>query len=175
MFRQRHWIIKKAFTCFTKSRPKRTILAEWIFHHGIHKTIISPIEETNKWNTGGGNFSRHLQTSATKNNQHNPKVTSHHTPHNWKWRWISPVHIVISHQYNLWHHLIPPDTPHPRRMEKYLHVASPRVSTITQSTSVLLPRVPTAWHQYNLRPKLQLAYSCTQTGKFLWPKISSQS
>ena len=39
------------------------------------------------------------------------------------------------------------------------------METITQPTPVLLPRVPTARHQYNLCPKRQLAYSCTQTSK----------
>ena len=76
---------KKTCTCFTKSIPKHTILVAWRFHNGSHKTTISRIEDTNRCNTGSINFSRHLQTSITKNNHHNPQVTSSHTPHQWKW------------------------------------------------------------------------------------------
>ena len=32
---------------------------------------------------------------------------------------ITPVHRVISHQYKLRPQIIPPETPHPRRMEKF--------------------------------------------------------
>ena len=41
---------------------------------------------------------------------------------------ITPVHRVISHQYKLRPQIIPPETPHPRRMEKIytLHIQGHR-------------------------------------------------
>ena len=79
-------------------------------------------------------------------------------------RYVTPVHRVIAHQSNLWTHIIQPDTPHPRRTETHLRIESTRMLTVTQLTPILLPRASTAQHPYNLRPKRQLAYSCTQTG-----------
>ena len=67
--------------------------------------------------------------------------------------YISHVHRVIAHQSKLWPHIIPPETPQPRIVENYLHIAYPRVPKIPQPTPVSLPRVPTARHQYNLRTK----------------------
>ena len=94
----------------------------------------------------------------------------HHTPHIIKNddRYITSFHRVIAHHSNLLPHIVPPDNQHPRSMGKYLHVSYPRVANITQPTPVLLPSVPTAQHQYNIRPKQQLSYSCTQTGKILF-------
>ena len=45
--------------------------------------------------------------------------------------YITLVHRVIVQQYNIHPHIISPETPQPRMMEKHLHVASPRVATIS--------------------------------------------
>ena len=108
---------------------------------------------------------------------HSPKpmivpkiVMSHHSPPNIIENYngsITPVHILMTRQSNLQPHIIPPKYQQPIRMEKQQHLASPRVPIITQPTTVLTSRVPMLRHQYHIRPRRQVAYSCTQTGKFL--------
>ena len=67
---------------------------------------------------------------------------------------------------NLWPHIITPESPQNRRVDKKKHVESPRVIIIQQPTPVLPTRVTTARHQYNIQTRRKIAYSFTKTGKF---------
>ena len=79
--------------------------------------------------------------------------------------YITPVYIVIPRKYNIWTHIIPPYSTQPISMEKQKLVVSLRLPIIPHKTPVLTPRVPTSRHQYNIQPRMKLAYYCIQTGK----------